>query len=195
MPVVPGAHYACGGVLADLQGRTGVPGLSAVGEVAATGVHGANRLASNSLVEGLVAGGRTGARLARASRTAASGTGSASPGWVYVAPGTRAATATAMSLSAGVLRSGPGLAGLLDRLEPGTSRHTAPGSVGTLADVEAAELALVSRLVATAALRREESRGCHRRADAPATRPGWARRQVLRLCGDALTVDDERRVA
>ena len=60
IPVAPGAHYSCGGILADLDGRTSVAGLYAVGEAASTGVHGANRLASNSLTEALITGRRAG---------------------------------------------------------------------------------------------------------------------------------------
>ena len=65
IPVAPGAHYACGGIRASMDGRTSVPGLYAVGEAASTGVHGANRLASNSLTEALITGRRTGDLLGR----------------------------------------------------------------------------------------------------------------------------------
>ena len=60
IPVAPGAHYSCGGILADLDGRTTLPGLYAVGEAASTGVQGANRLASNSVTEAIIAGRRDG---------------------------------------------------------------------------------------------------------------------------------------
>ena len=64
IPVAPGAHYSCGGILADLDGRTTIPGLYAVGEAASTGVQGANRLASNSVTEAVIAGRRAGQDLA-----------------------------------------------------------------------------------------------------------------------------------
>src|ERR1700755_2575732 len=72
IPVAPGAHYSCGGILADLDGRTTVPGLYAVGEAASTGVQGANRLASNSVTEAVIAGRRAGEAIARAVGAASS---------------------------------------------------------------------------------------------------------------------------
>jgi len=90
VPVAPGAHYACGGIRADMDGRTSVPGLYAVGEAASTGVHGANRLASNSLTEALITGRRVGERLGR--RRPGRGPGGPSgPGRGHVAGGGRAA--------------------------------------------------------------------------------------------------------
>ena len=195
VPVAPGAHYSCGGVVADLAGRTGVRGLSAVGEVAATGVHGANRLASNSLTEGLVAGQRTGTRLAGERSHRPAGAVEASAGWTSVDPGTRAGTATATSRGAGVLRTAAGLTGLLDALDATAGPLIAPQELGSLDELEAAELHLVTRLVATAARTRTESRGCHRRADAPASAPHWRRRVVLSGTGTVRVVADEQEVA
>jgi len=165
VPVAPGAHYACGGVRADLDGRTTVPGLYAVGEVASTGVHGANRLASNSLTEALVTGRRAGERLGRELPRAAAGLRlpPAGPG---VDPAARPGLATAMSRDAGVLRRREDLERLVQAL-----RQARPAGVRLdLATVEATSLHAVSVLVAASALGRAESRGCHRWRDNPPAR-------------------------
>lgn len=179
IPVHPGAHYHCGGVLADLDGRTTVPGLYAVGEVASTGVQGANRLASNSVTEALVAGDRVGALLAA----------SLAPGSLRAVrrpvarPFARLADPAGvprlrqlMDAHVGVLRTAEGLAAALD----GWSGAPEAGVLDD-ATLDATNLATVAELVATAALTRTESRGCHRRADHPATDPTWARHTVLAL--------------
>jgi L-aspartate oxidase len=169
IPVAPGAHYACGGVAADFDGRTSLPGVFAVGEVACTGVHGANRLASNSLTEAMIMGRRIGELLGRElpdsvvpSRVARPGvgTGVGMGTGVGVAASTRPALARAMSRYAGVERDEAGLRtllGLLDRSPSSASLDRAT--------VEATNLHTVSSLVAAAALNRRESRGCHRRSD------------------------------
>jgi L-aspartate oxidase len=180
VPVAPAAHYSCGGVVADLDGRTGVPGLFAVGEVACTGVQGANRLASNSVTEGLVAGRRCAELLAA---TLPSGNPAEparnAPGRL-IDPAARSAITAAASRSAGVLRDADGLADLARTLA-GAPRS---GSRVDLAALETTALHTVATLLATGALARRESRGCHRRADAPETRPEWQVRLVHRV--DAL---------
>jgi L-aspartate oxidase len=177
VPVVPAAHYACGGVVADLEGRTSVPGLYAVGEVACTGVQGANRLASNSITEGLVAARRCAARLA--DELPAVGEPVAPADGIAVDPGARVVITAATTRHAGVLRDGEGLGRLAEALAA-APRSGHPLDVATL---ETTALHTVATLLAAAALARTESRGCHRRTDAPATLPEWEVRLVHRLDG------------
>ncbi|TKJ19841.1 hypothetical protein A6V29_09750 [Blastococcus sp. CCUG 61487] len=176
VPVVPAAHYACGGVLADLDGRTGVPGLYAVGEVACTGVQGANRLASNSITEGLVAARRCAELLGAELPPLAEPLARPAPACL-VDPSARAAITAATSRYAGVLRDAEGLAEL-GRVLADVPR---PAGEPDLAAVEATALHTVATLIAAAAAARTESRGCHRRLDAPETRPEWQVRLVHRL--------------
>jgi L-aspartate oxidase len=153
-----------------MTGRTSLPGVFAVGEVAGTGVHGANRLASNSLTEAMIMGRRLGDLLGRELPPGVMTAPSAPDGGTGVAPSARPALAAAMSRHAGVLRDEAGLRELLRSL----SRAPAGGMLD-LPTVEATNLHTVATLVAGAALVRRESRGCHRRSDiAPALSKGTA---------------------
>jgi L-aspartate oxidase len=236
IPVAPGAHYSCGGILADLDGRTSIPGLYAVGEAASTGVQGANRLASNSVTEAVIAGRRAGQDVAavlagadagtrdgatreggwsadvgrpaiaseagggRAAGQARSAIAAQADGGLGAGEG-RAALALAMSWWAGVSRDREGLGELVRMVAAGWETGEGEESPGSVRDedfgvdldleaVEAANLRVVSGLIAAGALRRAESRGCHRRRDAAGTaeRP-W--HTVLRWNGRELVVNEE----
>lgn len=182
IPVGPAAHYVMGGVLTDFDGRTSLPGLYAAGEVACTGVHGANRLASNSLLEGLVFG----ARAARAMRTDAgsafdfrlSALGveqAASEGSkVGAADGLSPVSVTEvrelMWRNVGLFRRAETLQQTVEAIEGpwrAVSREIRQGAQLEAERWKAANLLTVARLVARAALRREESRGAHYRDDYP----------------------------
>ncbi|GAB3227600.1 L-aspartate oxidase [Mycolicibacterium hippocampi] len=168
IPVVPGAHYSCGGVLTDVSGHTEIAGLFAAGEAARTGMHGANRLASNSLLEGLVVGGRAGAAAARHAQVAGVGR-VVTPELPVRSVVARADLQRAMTRHASVVRNGDGLRRLLDLLAAAT-----PRVIKSRNDFEEAALTAVAGAVATAASARTESRGCHHRSDFPDTDPAQA---------------------
>ena len=173
LPIAPAAHYAIGGIRTDLDGRASLPGLYAVGECACTGLHGANRLAGNSLAEALVFGKRAARAIAASEPEAppkdALPAPPATTGGIACAPEAWAALRSACSDALGIERDAAGLASLDRYLSPLT--ETPLPSDGDAADLRAA--ALCARLVARSALLRRESRGVHRRSDHPDTDPRW----------------------
>lgn len=185
IPVAPAAHYVCGGVPADLDGNTEMPGLFAIGEVACTGVHGANRLASNSVTEGVVAGTRVG-RALRADLPEPV-EASADAGRPFDAPlrnpAQRVEMRSVMSSQVGVLRTPWGMESAVRQLEALASTASV-GVTGSRAAWEATNMLTVAAAVATAALTRTESRGCHRRDDHPEPRDEWLTHLDVRLTID-----------
>jgi L-aspartate oxidase len=198
LPVAPAAHYTCGGIVTDLEGASSLDGLWAAGEAADTGVHGANRLASNSLLEGMVFGPRAVEAIERgvvgASPTGAmravigSGDAGAIGGLLTAradspAPSgatddpakARAVLQQAMTIGAGVTRDATSLAAA----DAAAVEALSVAGGDTPAHAELRSLAEVARAITTAATRREESRGAHTRADFPRTEDDLRRRIVL----------------
>ena len=182
IPVTPAAHYWMGGIETDLWGRSTLPGLYAVGEVASTGVHGANRLASNSLLESLVFAWRSVDSLGQPwpeSRPPAD-TVFSEPVETGGEPFVRTELQSLLWGGAGLFRSAEGLASARSRLESWSSPPQQ--SAGhSFAAVEDRNLLAIAGLIVGAALERRESRGAHYRDDYPETDPQFTRHSTVEV--------------
>jgi L-aspartate oxidase len=184
IPIAPAAHYHMGGVWTGASGRTSLDGLWAIGEVASTGVHGANRLASNSLLEAVVFGARAAADIAASDL----------PDHDRLLPADRMEPVAhdsdfavveelrdLMSANVGVIRDEAGLAGALKAIRRLASRSR---------DIEISNMLTTALMITAAAHARRESRGAHFRSDYPEANPAQARRSQLTLA-DALRISEE----
>jgi L-aspartate oxidase len=185
IPVHPAAHYMIGGVRTDADGRTDVPGLFAAGEASCSGLHGANRLASNSLLEGLVLGEVAG-RVAGEERAKRAGSNGARRGPVSIVSDirlseqgeldlsdVRSSLRAAMWRNAGIERTGPKLRDAMDMFDF-WGRYTLDKIFDDPEGWETQNMLLVGALMARSAAWREESRGCHERSDFPEPRDVFA---------------------
>ncbi|MFM7462479.1 MAG: L-aspartate oxidase, partial [Actinomycetota bacterium] len=186
IPVAPAAHYASGGIRVDLNGRSTVPGLYACGETACTGAHGANRLASNSLLEGLVFGARIAFDIALSLKR---GKDAAMDGRkpYLIDAAARKLIQNTMSRNVGVVRNSEGLHRAAEELElVGKTQSNDP----YIDSWETSNLYLLARAIASSALIRSESRGSHWREDFPNQDDRWMIRIEQRLVSGALVSNE-----
>jgi L-aspartate oxidase len=202
IPVSPAAHYMMGGIHTDLNGATNVPGLLACGECACTGVHGANRLASNSMLEGLVFGIRTveaAIALQQGLRVKSRDLGLRISDLEHVTQAAASFTEDEIKAArehlqavmwqyVGLVRHGDGLRKALEELDGLHAKFGRPSA--TRPGIELANMIAVARLIARAALERTESRGAHYRSDFPATdNEHWQYHLILRCENDKLKIE------
>jgi L-aspartate oxidase len=177
IPVAPASHYASGGVRVDLSGRTSVKGLYACGETACSGVHGANRLASNSLLEGLVFSARIASDIVATMAEIAEPVANNSTE-ILLDPEVRHRIQVSMSRGAGVLRSSDSLVETSSDLTRYGDRTSASPCVEAW---ETTNLFQLAQAILKAALIRQETRGSHWRADFPETSDLWRKRIIQKL--------------
>lgn len=188
IPVAPAQHYVSGGVRTDIDGRSSIRGLYACGEVACTGVHGANRLASNSLLEGLVFSRRIAAAVVSDGLRAAPCMPQSPPG-VLIPVQMRRPMQRIMDEDAGVLRSAASLERAVAWLTDAV--HGAPPDVSpTTENWETTNIMTIAQVLVRHALLREETRGSHWREDFPDSRDQWQARLVTHMddAGELTTV-------
>ena len=182
IPVAPASHYASGGVRTDLNGHSSVPGLYAVGETACTGAHGANRLASNSLLEGLVFGARIAEDIA-ANLTEFETPSAQDSEDFLLSPSIRGELQRAMSKGAAVVRSQKSLQETLATLERLKNANTIFANLDAW---ETTNLYLLATAIVNSALARTESRGSHWREDYPESSNEWLKRIHQTLSSDGV---------
>ncbi|CAJ0862334.1 L-aspartate oxidase [freshwater sediment metagenome] len=184
IPIAPAAHYHMGGVWTDARGRTSVAGLWAIGEVASTGVHGANRLASNSLLEAVVFGARAAADIVASPLPELNARLASDRDEPAVHDRDFAVVEELrdlMSANVGVIRDGSGLSGAIRAIRRLASRTN---------DIEISNMLTTALMIASSAWMRRESRGAQFRSDFPQADPAFARRSRMTLA-EALKLADE----